>query len=53
MSQVQLVKQRVCIAIFTIGLSLAAFVEIGCMPEHEHMANSAIKEVSHVVIVRS
>ena len=52
MSQVQLVKQRVCIAIFTVGLSLAAFVEIGCSPEQSHMAHSPVNSVSHVIIVR-
>ncbi len=52
MSQVQLVNQRVCIAIFTVGLSLAAFVEIGCAPEHSNMAHSPVSEVSHVVVIR-
>ena len=52
MSQVQIVKQRVCIAIFTVGLSLAAFGELGCSPEQNHMAHTPANEVTHVVITR-
>jgi hypothetical protein len=52
MSQVQQVKQRVCIAIFTVGLSLAAFVEIGCSPDQSQMADSNTEEVSQVVVIK-
>ena len=37
MSQVKLVKQRVCLAIFTFGLSLAGFYEVGCASEQNMM----------------
>ena len=53
MSHVKAVKQRVCLAIFTVGLSLAAFVEISCTPDHDQMANTPLSKVEHVVIVKS
>ena len=52
MSQVKLVKQRVCLAIFTLGLSLAAFVEIGCSPEQNYMVHSLGQQISHVVVIK-
>lgn len=52
MNQIQLVKQRVCIAILTVGLSLAALGEFGCSPEQNQMVDSSDNKVNQLVVVR-
>jgi len=53
MSQTKAIKQRVCAAIFTLGICLAGFHEIGCSPEQSQLANITIKQIEHLVIVKS
>jgi len=53
MSHVKAVKQRVCLAIFTVGLSLGAFHKIGCVSEQNQMVHSPVDKVGHVVIIKS
>ena len=53
MNKVKLIKERVCFAIFALGISLAAMHEIGCNPELSNFAKKIPTQNESLIIIKS